>query len=665
MQFGIKARLYGGFAALVLLAGGMGAFSYVQLGRLDEQFTGKDRIERIARQLYTVNGLIDQFIAQSGEYRVSAREEAAAVMRGSISEMRALADGLYEQAVSAERRVLYGQIRAHADELAGQLPKLVELGTQIRENRMSVYTGGEELTRAAAALAAQLRTGGDEAVLGPAAEVERTVLLFRVMNWRFLATRDPKGRALSATAFTNAEAAAAKLRALPLSTAQRQGVRAVEEALVALNASFKATSAAMVESEAVFEDSIKVKAAAISQTGLVARANLETSLAEIVARSTDTMRTARNVQFGLLGLILVLGAALAVLIARSIIRPISGMTGAMSRLAAGETAVAIPSRDATDEIGRMAQAVEVFRQNAITRQQLEAEQVAEQGARQRRADRVDELVRGFQQRVAGSLEIVTAASTELDATARAMNAVAGTTNGQAVASSAAAEQTSANVQTVAAAAEEMVSSLQEIERQVVHSREVAAHAVREAEATNGAMASLGAAASQIGAAVTTISAIASQTNLLALNATIEAARAGEAGRGFAVVASEVKELASQTGRATEEIGGQIAAIQTGTERAGLAIRQIGQTIARMNEIGGMIAATVVEQTAATSEISRNAAEAARGTQDVSENVARVLASADETGGAAAQVQTAATELARQSLAVKHEVDGFLGAIRAA
>ncbi|GJD77419.1 methyl-accepting chemotaxis protein [Methylobacterium gregans] len=665
MQFGIKARLYGGFAALVLLAGGMGAFSYVQLGRLDEQFTGKDRIERIARQLYTVNGLIDQFIAQSGEYRVSAREEAAAVMRVSISEMRALADGLYEQAVSAERRVLYGQIRAHADELAGQLPKLVELGTQIRENRMSVYTGGEELTRAAAALAAQLRTGGDEAVLGPAAEVERTVLLFRVMNWRFLATRDPKGRALSATAFTNAEAAAAKLRALPLSTAQRQGVRAVEEALVTLNASFKATSAAMVESEAVFEDSIKVKAAAISQTGLVARANLETSLAEIVARSTDTMRTARNVQFGLLGLILVLGAALAVLIARSIIRPISGMTGAMSRLAAGETAVAIPSRDATDEIGRMAQAVEVFRQNAITRQQLEAEQVAEQGARQRRADRVDELVRGFQQRVAGSLEIVTAASTELDATARAMNAVAGTTNGQAVASSAAAEQTSANVQTVAAAAEEMVSSLQEIERQVVHSREVAAHAVREAEATNGAMASLGAAASQIGAAVTTISAIASQTNLLALNATIEAARAGEAGRGFAVVASEVKELASQTGRATEEIGGQIAAIQTGTKRAGLAIRQIGQTIARMNEISGMIAATVVEQTAATSEISRNAAEAARGTQDVSENVARVLASADETGGAAAQVQTAATELARQSLAVKHEVDGFLGAIRAA
>ena len=296
----------------------------------------------------------------------------------------------------------------------------------------------------------------------------------------------------------------------------------------------------------------------------------------------------------------------------------------------------------------MARAIDIFRQNAVARVELEAAQAAEQEARQHRVERVDELVHAFQRKIAGSLDIVTAATSELDATARAMTRVADDTNSQAVTSSSAAEQTSANVQTVAAAAEEMVSSLQEIERQVLRSNEVAGHAAHEAEATNAAMMSLRAAAEQIGAAVSMISGIASQTNLLALNATIEAARAGESGHGFAVVASEVKELAGQTARATEEIGGQIAAIQMASGQAAEAMQQIARTIATVNEISGAIAATVVQQTAATAEISRNAGEAARGTEDVSANVSRVLAAARETGNAAGQVQSVASELATQS-----------------
>ncbi|KAB1070233.1 methyl-accepting chemotaxis protein [Methylobacterium planeticum] len=359
------------------------------------------------------------------------------------------------------------------------------------------------------------------------------------------------------------------------------------------------------------------------------------------------------------------GATFAFWLGRSISGPLLTLNRSVQAIASNDLMVEVAGTERKDEVGTLARALAVFKANAIARAELEAAQVVDQSARQHRADRVDQLVSAFQRKVAGSLEIVTSAATELDATARSMTSVADSTNSQAVASSAAAAETSVNVQTVAAAAEEMVASLQEIERQVIRSNEVAGHAAHEAETTGAAMANLGAAAEQIGAAVTTISGIASQTNLLALNATIEAARAGEAGRGFAVVAAEVKELAGQTARATDEIGGQIAAIQAATGQAVAAIQQIGRTIAAMNEISSTIASTVVEQTAATAEISRNAGEAARGTRGVSTNIAQVLTSASETGSAASQVRTAAAELAAQSLSVKQEVDSFLRGIQAA
>ncbi|SEP43491.1 Methyl-accepting chemotaxis protein [Methylobacterium sp. ap11] len=665
MRIPLRARLYGGFALLAVLVAVMGGFSYRQTDSLDDLFTQKAQLEQAARELYTLNGLTDRFAAQSLKYRTTQTDEMAAGMQASLSDVVQLAEGLMQRALSEDRRVLYAGLREQASRLVAEMPRFAALGVQIRENKAGVYTSGDDLTKASGALVAQLRAGGDDAVLAQAVEIERTLLLFRVMNWRFLATTDPKTRTLSAAQFTSAEATIAKLKTLDLSPAQRRDLGAVEETLHRLNRHITAASAAILESEALYERTLKPQAEAIAAAGAVVRGKLDAALQEVAARSSETMDSAKRVQAGLLAVILAISLALAILIARGITRPISGMTRAMSRLAAGETAVAIPSRDATDEMGEMARAVEVFRQNAIARLALEADQAAQASARQRRADRVDALVAAFQQRVAGSLGIVTSAATELDATARSMNQVADGTNAQAVASSAAAEETSANVQTVAAAAEEMVASLREIERQVIQSREVAGHAAHEAAATNGAMASLGNAATQIGAAVTTISAIASQTNLLALNATIEAARAGDAGRGFAVVAAEVKELAGQTARATEEIGGQIAAIQAATDQATTAIRQIGGTIAALNEIGGAIAATVVEQTAATAEISRNASEAARGTQDVSSSVARVRSLADQTGGAASQVLSAAAELATQSLTVKQEVDGFLGEIRAA
>ncbi|KQP51675.1 chemotaxis protein [Methylobacterium sp. Leaf399] len=665
MKLGIRSRLYGGISALVILAGAMGGFAYSQLDDLDATFATRARIERAARELYTVNGLTDRLMAQSAQFRTTPTPERAAGMTATLASIKETGDGLAERALSEERRAAYAAIRDETVSLIGNLPKLIEFGTQIRENKAKLFTAGDNLTKATNALVTEFRATGDADGVAAAAEVESAVLLVRVSAWRFLATNDAKGPATFATNFEKAKLTIQKLRALYAATPQIRVVKTIEEALAGYGANFGATSAAVVSTEEFYDKTLTPQVDTINATGLAVRTKLEATLKDLVEKSNATMSTAKTVQLGLIGLILALGVGLAFAIARSIILPISGMTAAMRRLASGETAVDVPSQDAVDEMGDMAKAVDVFRRNAIARIELEAEQVAQQSARQRRADRVDQLVRSFEGRIAGSLEIVTSAATELDATARSMTGVADSTNGQAMASSAAAEETSANVQTVASAAEEMVASLQEIERQVQRSNEVAGHAAQEAEATTGAMTDLAAAAEKIGEAVTMISSIAGQTNLLALNATIEAARAGEAGRGFAVVASEVKELAGQTARATQEISSQIAAIQAASGLALTAIQQIGRTIVTVNTITGTIASTVVEQTAATNEISRNASEAARGTQDVSMNVARVLASSSETGSAAQQVLMAAAELATQSLTVKEEVDGFLADIRAA
>ncbi|WP_348649363.1 methyl-accepting chemotaxis protein [Methylobacterium aquaticum] len=572
---------------------------------------------------------------------------------------------LAEVAVSEERRKLYEGLRDHARQLTPELERLIAAGRAMAEAKATLFPGGDELTRATSALVADMRARGNDAQILQAAVTEGAMLLVRVANWRFLAVRDAKGPATFAANAAKAEAALKAMRGLDPAGTFAQPILAVDRALAAYATAFHAFATALANSETAFATGIKPHAAAIETAAAAVRTRIETAVTESEAATQAVAARTRAIQLALIAVALVLGGGLAVLIARGIVRPIGGMTAAMKRLAHGETDLAVPSRDARDEMGEMAQAVEVFRQNAIARIALEEQQRDEQSARERRADRVDQLVRGFQHRVAGALEIVTSAATELDATARTMTGVADTTSTQAQASSGTAEQASASVQMVAAAAEEMVSSLHEIERQVLRSNEVAGTAAREAAATDAAMTSLSAAATQIGAAVATITAIADQTNLLALNATIEAARAGAAGRGFAVVAAEVKELAAQTSRATVEIGGQITAIQAATGQAAGAIGQIGQTIAAINEISGMIAATVTEQTAATTEISRNASQAARGTQDVSAAMAGVLGSAGETGSAASQVLMAAAELATQSLTVKQEVDGFLRDIQAA
>jgi methyl-accepting chemotaxis protein len=345
--------------------------------------------------------------------------------------------------------------------------------------------------------------------------------------------------------------------------------------------------------------------------------------------------------------------------------PIKTMTGAMRRLADRDMTVPIPGLGRGDEIGGMAAAVEVFRDNMVRADSLAAEQAQARALRDARTAKVDALVRDFEAKVGTLVGHLTTASEGMTGTARSMTATAAQTNQQASVLAASAAETSSGVQTVAAAAEELTASIGEISRQVTQSAAIADKAVNDARRTDGIVRALAEGAQKIGDVVGLITNIAAQTNLLALNATIEAARAGDAGKGFAVVASEVKSLASQTAKATEEIGAQISHIQAATQEAVAAIKGITAIIGEVGTIATTIAAAVEEQGAATAEIARNVQQTAASTQDVSATVTGVSQSAGDTGLAASQVLGAAGDLSRQAVLLTSEVSRFVSEVRAA
>ncbi len=349
----------------------------------------------------------------------------------------------------------------------------------------------------------------------------------------------------------------------------------------------------------------------------------------------------------------------------SVSAPIRRMTDAMASLAAHDLTTRIDGIARKDEIGRMAHAVQVFKDSMIEADRLGEAQTAEQAVKERRAAALEGLTRAFETKIGLMVHTLSSASTEMEAAAQSMTSTAGRTNELSGSVVTASGQMSSNVQTVATATEELSASIQEIARQVAQSAAVSDRAVERTKATNLTVQALTETTHKVGNVVKLISSIASQTNLLALNATIEAARAGEAGRGFAVVAGEVKNLAQQTAQATVEITGQIEQIQGATGHVVTAIREINDTILEINEIASAIASAVEQQGAATQEIARNIQEAAQGTQVVTDSIFQVKDASTETGAMASQVLGSAGELAQHSSQLKSEVDSFLDGVKAA
>ena len=349
-----------------------------------------------------------------------------------------------------------------------------------------------------------------------------------------------------------------------------------------------------------------------------------------------------------------------------IAQPMRALVLVLQGMARGE-APAMVGLDRKDEIGDTARAVEGVSQMLAekARHEAEAKIAQDQIAAEQRRVEMQTLADGFEAAVGQIIEVVSSASTELEASATSLSSSADRSRRLATTVSAASEEASTNVQSVASATEELSSSVTEISRQVQQSARMAGEAVGQARSTTDRVGELSKAATRIGDVVELINTIAGQTNLLALNATIEAARAGEAGRGFAVVATEVKALAEQTAKATDEISQQISGVQAATQESVNAIQSISTTIERLAEIASAIAAAVEEQGAATQEISRNVQQAATGTQQVSANITDVQRGAAQTGSASAEVLSSAKSLAGDSNRLKREVGNFLEAVRAA
>jgi methyl-accepting chemotaxis protein len=665
-KFKVAQRIVGGQALLLLIVVIIAGASVLALRGISADFGEFRRNVRNSNTVSAIDANIAHARLSVKDFLLTGDEQEAMRARTAIGEAEKLQAEASQNVVNLERRKILAEI---GENLRAYEAIFTDVFNQDQEmDRLSREVLDKVGPSARTALTALINSAGaenDGRIALSAGRVMQDYMLVRFYLQRLEAKRDVQTATTLDEEFNALVSSLKVLRELAQAPARRASVNEIAQAIDTYVQAARRKQQLLLSMEKLSSEKLDPTGDKISELTANVRASMATRQKQLEPQVVATISKSELTSTVLGVLAVVLGVVVSWLVARSITGPVGALTGTMRRLADGDLEVGVPFAGDRDEMGEMARAVEVFKTNGLERRRLEAEQAAQREARERRALRLEQLMNSFDNQVQSLVGQLGAASTQMRASAQSMSALSEQTESQSITVAGAAEQASANVQAVASATEELSASLEEITRRVAESAAVTREAYDKATETNRTVASLSEAAGRIGTVVQLIQDIAGQTNLLALNATIEAARAGEAGKGFAVVASEVKTLATQTARATEEIGGQVQQVQAATRDAVAAIQGITSTISRVNEIAAAIAAAIEEQGAATQEIARNVQQAAVGTHDVSSTIVCVRAAAGETGAAATQVLGAASNVQAQSNQLTGVVSSFLEDVKAA
>ncbi len=659
----IRTRILAGFGSLVaitLIVAGCGYWGIDYLGRQT------DMMGRLSTNLrYVAEAVEGEMIV--GQVLLTTRNDPSAAAEArfapAVEKLREALNQAKARTLSAERKGIYQSV---LDRLATQTQsaqKSFDLGRTMLAGRARLFPLGDTLTAETTKLvqAAVQTAGTDDDVL--AAAVERTVLLVRVANWRFLATHEAGGQA---TFHTNVDNAMKALAAFEDSGAPgaKTLVASVRTSLSAYAEAFNGAAPALL---ALLENYDKVQQAMVAgiEADLArAKDSLTLNIAAAAAVASDVRDQAILIQGVIAGIGLVGGLLLAFFVGRAISRPIAGMTATMGTLAEGDKTVVIAGLHMRNEIGDMARAVEVFKSNMIQSARLTAEQQGAAAARSKRQDAMDHHTQAFGLSVTGVMASLGAAAENLRGAANTMTESTSAMHAQASETAGGANKSSTDLIAVAAAVEEFTASVGEISRQVAVAADVARQAVVRAEASQETIRGLSNSTARIGDVVRLIDSIAGQTNLLALNATIESARAGDAGKGFAVVAGEVKLLAGQTAKATAEISEQIESVRTATNETVAAMTDISNIIGRMGEVSAAISAAVEEQSVTVREIASSIQGVAGSTAQAAEAMGHVVEGADLAGGVSRNILAEANGIGSEAERLRQEVEQFLKSVQA-